>query len=69
MTEQAASQASTEGKNCLKKKQEASPAFLQPERHLLIMPRGQYFRVDLSGVDLGFEEEGFGYTPAEGGSP
>ena len=30
-------------------KQEASPAFLQLERHLLIMPRWQCFKVDLSG--------------------
>ena len=49
MTGQAASQASTERKNCSKKKQEASPAFLQPKRHLLIMPRGQCFKMDLSG--------------------
>ena len=32
------------------KNQEASPALLQPERHLLIMPRGQRFMVDLSGL-------------------
>ena len=31
------------------KRQETSPAFLQTERHLLIMPRGKCFKVGLSG--------------------
>ena len=31
------------------KKSKASTAFLQPERHLLTMPRGQCFKVDMSG--------------------
>ena len=50
MTEQAASRASTEGRSCCEKKQQASPAFLPPRATLVNHTKGQYryLRMDLS---------------------